>query len=51
VHFAEAMLAFIHTDKRWVTVAFTWNGPRALGLPETSLATFPEEFQQPVRST
>ncbi len=33
-------------DSRWVTVAFTWNGLRALGLSETSLATFPEEFRQ-----
>jgi Dyp-type peroxidase family len=31
---------------RWVTVAFTWNGLRALGVDEASLATFPEEFQQ-----
>src|SRR5205823_4911118 len=33
-------------DSRWVTVAFTWNGLRALGVPEASLATFPEEFRQ-----
>lgn len=32
--------------KRWVTLAFTWTGLRALGLPEASLATFPEEFRQ-----
>lgn len=31
---------------RWVTVALTWNGLRALGLSEASLATFPEEFRQ-----
>jgi deferrochelatase/peroxidase EfeB len=31
---------------RWVTVAFTWNGLRALGVDEASLATFPEEFRQ-----
>ena len=36
----------VEQDKRWVTVAFTWNGMRALGVDETSLATFPEEFQQ-----
>ena len=30
-------------DARWVTVAFTWNGLRALGVPEMSLATFPAE--------
>jgi Dyp-type peroxidase family len=33
-------------DARWVTVAFTWNGLRALGVDEASLATFPEEFRQ-----
>jgi len=33
-------------DSRWVTVAFTWNGLRALGVDESSLATFPEEFRQ-----
>jgi Dyp-type peroxidase family len=33
-------------DSRWVTVGFTWNGLRALGLTETSLTTFPEEFRQ-----
>jgi deferrochelatase/peroxidase EfeB len=33
-------------EVRWVTVAFTWNGLRALGLAEESLATFPEEFRQ-----
>jgi Dyp-type peroxidase family len=32
--------------QRWVTVAFTWNGLRALGVDEASLATFPEEFKQ-----
>jgi deferrochelatase/peroxidase EfeB len=34
------------SDSRWVTVAFTWNGLRALGIDETSLMTFPEEFRQ-----
>ena len=33
-------------DSRWVTVGFTWNGLRALGLTEESLATFPDEFRQ-----
>ncbi len=31
---------------RWVSVAFTWNGLRAIGIDEPSLATFPEEFRQ-----
>ncbi len=30
----------------WVTVAFTWNGLRALGVDEDALASFPDEFQQ-----
>ena len=33
-------------DSRWVTLAFTWNGLRALGVDEGSLETFPEEFRQ-----
>jgi deferrochelatase/peroxidase EfeB len=33
-------------DARWITLGFTWNGLRALGLSEASLATFPEEFRQ-----
>src|SRR5919112_6819552 len=33
-------------DTRWLTVALTWNGLRALGVDEASLATFPEEFRQ-----
>ncbi|MBF6467343.1 peroxidase [Nocardia beijingensis] len=36
----------VGADRRWVTVAFTWTGLRALGVPEQSLATFPEEFRQ-----
>jgi Dyp-type peroxidase family len=46
VHSAAAMRATVEKDKRWVSVAFTWNGLRALGVDEGSLATFPEEFQQ-----
>ena len=33
-------------DARWVTIAFTCNGLRALGVSDTLLATFPEEFHQ-----
>jgi Dyp-type peroxidase family len=33
-------------DSRWITIAFTWSGLRALGVNEPSLATFPEEFRQ-----
>lgn len=31
---------------RWVTLAFTWTGLRALGVDEESLATFPDEFRE-----
>jgi Dyp-type peroxidase family len=43
---AAEMRATVESEKRWVTVAFTWNGLRALGLDEDSLASFPEEFKQ-----
>ena len=42
----EAVRSAVEVDSRWVTVAFTWNGLRALGVDEASLATFPEEFRQ-----
>ncbi len=38
--------ATMDNTKRWVTLAFTWNGLRALGVPQESLATFPEAFRQ-----
>src|SRR3954451_19285281 len=43
---AAEVLTSVDTDKRWLTVALTWNGLRALGVDEASLATFPEEFKQ-----
>ncbi len=46
VQSAAAMRASVDKEKRWVTVAFTWNGLRALGVDDASLATFPEEFKQ-----
>ena len=46
VHSAQSMRESVDTEKRWVTVAFTLNGLRALGVDEQSLATFPEEFKQ-----
>src|SRR6478609_1725406 len=42
---AEAR-ASMDEDRRWVTVGFTWNGLRALGVGAESLGTFPEEFKQ-----
>jgi Dyp-type peroxidase family len=46
VHSAKAMRESVEEEKRWVTVAFTWNGLRAFGVDEAALATFPEEFRQ-----
>ena len=46
VQSAAEVLASVDKDKRWVTLAFTWNGLKALGVDEASLATFPEEFKQ-----
>ncbi|RWP41095.1 MAG: peroxidase [Mesorhizobium sp.] len=43
---AGAAAASVDSDKRWISVAFTWNGLRALGVDESSLASFPEEFRQ-----
>ena len=43
---AATAQASMDSTGRWVTLAFTWNGLRALGVPEESLATFPEEFRQ-----
>ena len=33
-------------DARWVTIAFTWNGLHAMGVAESALLTFPEEFRE-----
>ena len=43
---AKAVADTVNLEKRWVSAAFTWNGLRALGADEASLATFPEEFRQ-----
>jgi Dyp-type peroxidase family len=43
---AQSVMTSIDRESRWVSVAFTWNGLRALGVADSSLATFPEEFRQ-----
>jgi Dyp-type peroxidase family len=43
---AKMVFDTVNRERRWASVAFTWNGLRALGLDEASLATFPVEFQQ-----
>src|SRR4051794_29026435 len=35
----------VEREQRWVSIAFTWQGLRALGVDEQSLATFPKEFR------
>jgi hypothetical protein len=42
----KAVADTVNLEKRWVSAAFMWNGLRALGVDEASLATFPEEFRQ-----
>src|SRR6186713_422435 len=42
----KTVMAASETDMRWVTLAFTFNGLRQLGLDEDSLSTFPEPFRQ-----
>jgi Dyp-type peroxidase family len=34
------------SQDRWITLAFTWNGLRAMGVSEDSVATFPDEFRE-----
>ncbi|HSC15207.1 MAG TPA: peroxidase [Gammaproteobacteria bacterium] len=46
----EAVRRTLNEDQSWISVAFTWNGLRTLGLDEASLATFPEEFRQGMAS-
>lgn len=43
---AQQARELVEHEQRWVSVAFTWQGLRALGVDEQSLATFPEEFRQ-----
>ncbi|WP_078292221.1 peroxidase [Mycobacterium sp. D16R24] len=46
VQSAADVSATTDQSDRWITVAFTWNGLRALGVPKLSLATFPDEFRE-----
>ena len=50
VQSAAEVQATVEEADRWVTVALTWNGLRALGLPEESLATFPDAFREGMTS-
>jgi len=46
VQSASDAQATIDESNRWVTLAFTWNGLKSLGVPDDSLATFPDEFRE-----
>ena len=43
---AADAVATMDSSRRWVTLAFTFNGLRALGVSEDALATFPDEFRK-----
>jgi Dyp-type peroxidase family len=38
--------ATMDSSERWITLAFTWNGLKALGVPADSLSSFPQEFRE-----
>ncbi|WP_454790480.1 Dyp-type peroxidase [Mycolicibacterium lutetiense] len=46
VQSATDAMATMDESDRWVTLAFTWTGLRALGVDEESLATFPDAFRE-----
>jgi Dyp-type peroxidase family len=46
VQSAADVAATMDSSERWITLAFTCNGLRALGVAEESLATFPPEFKE-----
>jgi deferrochelatase/peroxidase EfeB len=43
---AADVAATMDASDRWVTLAFTWTGLRALGVPEDALASFPDAFRE-----
>ena len=50
VQSAADATATMDESRRWITLAFTWTGLRALGVPEESLASFPDEFREGMAS-
>jgi hypothetical protein len=46
LHYLRWVLFPIKGETYFMYQAFTWNGLRALGVDEGSLASFPEEFKQ-----
>lgn len=47
---AADVLGTADGSKRWVSLAFTWTGLRALGVDEESLSSFPDEFREGMAS-
>jgi Dyp-type peroxidase family len=45
-HVAPAEDWWVPTLPGWLGIAFTYQGLRALGVPQTSLDTFPQEFRE-----
>jgi Dyp-type peroxidase family len=43
---ATEAIAGMDGTQRWITLAFTFNGLRALGVSEESLASFPDAFRE-----
>lgn len=43
---AKTVMEASDSDMRWVSIAFTFNGLKKLGIDDESLATFPEAFRQ-----
>jgi Dyp-type peroxidase family len=43
---ATEAIAGMDGTQRWITLAFTFNGLRALGVPDESLASFPDAFRE-----
>lgn len=46
VQSAADVRATMDSSERWITLAFTWRGLRALGVPQEALSTFPDEFRE-----
>ncbi|WP_066897674.1 Dyp-type peroxidase [Mycolicibacterium houstonense] len=47
---ATDAVATMNESDRWVTLAFTWTGLRALGVDDESLASFPDAFREGMAS-
>ena len=45
-HVAPAVEWWVPTVPAWFGIVFTYHGLKALGLPQESLDSFPEEFRQ-----